>query len=144
MTDRTGEGVTDGVGTRRRFLALTGVGLATGLAGCSANDGGTTTTPEEVTVTIALHNRDEVEREFEVVVRQGTSVRDEFSGVLPADQRVEMVATVRATDEQHEFTISSAGGQRGRTWDPTECSAFVVDAVIRDGEPEFEAACRSE
>ncbi|WP_380678806.1 hypothetical protein [Salinigranum sp. GCM10025319] len=86
-----------------------------------------------------------MDREYEVIVNQGDSVTDSFSGVLPAgqEQSVEMTATVRATDEQHDVSISSAGGQVGRTWDPTECRAMVVDAVIENGEPAFTAECRS-
>jgi len=51
---------------------------------------------------------------------------------------------LRATDEQHDLTISAAGGRRGRTRDPTECGDFVVDAYIEGGEPGFETECRSD
>lgn len=133
--------------TRRRFLAAAGAGLGAALAGCSSDDGAATTTrAPEATVTVRLRNRDDEPREYEVVVNQGESVTDSFSGVLPADpeQYVEMVATFRATDEQHDFTISTPGGQRGRTWDATECGDFLVDAYVEDGEPGFEAECRSD
>lgn len=144
MTDRTTRTRTDGPRTRRRFLALAGIGLGPAVAGCSSPGADRTTTPGEATATIRLRNRDEAARTYEVVVRQGESLRDEFSGVIPAGQRIKMVATVRATEEQHDFSISSEGGQRGRTWDPTECADFVVDAAIRNGEPEFETTCRNE
>jgi hypothetical protein len=93
-----------------------GVGLGVALAGRSSDDGASTTRAPESTVTGRLRNRDDERREYEVVVNQGESVTDSFSGVLPADQEqyVEMVATFRATDEQHDLTISVAGGQRGR------------------------------
>ncbi|SFH03194.1 hypothetical protein SAMN04488063_3635 [Halopelagius inordinatus] len=130
---------------RRRLLAAVGVAVGTGLAGCSSDANTPTPRPEEAAVTVRLRNRDDERREYEVVVSQGESVRDSFSGVLPADseQVVEMRATVRATDEQHEFTISTSGGQRGRTWDPTECGDFLVEAFVEDGEPGFDAECRS-
>jgi len=133
-------------GARRRFLAAAGIGLGSALAGCATTtETETTTRAPEATVTVRLRNRDDEPREYEVVVNQGESVTDSFSGVLPADpeQHVEMVATFRATDEQHDFTISTPGGQRGRTWDATECGDFVVDAYVEDGEPGFEAECRS-
>lgn len=131
--------------SRRRFLATVGVGIGVGLAGCSSDAGTPTPRPEEATVTVRLRNRDDEKREYEVVVSQGESVRDSFSGVLPADgeQYVEMTATVRATEEQHQFTISTAGGQRGRTWDPTECGDLLVEAFVENGEPGFDAECRS-
>jgi hypothetical protein len=93
-----------------------------------------------------LRNRDREDRAYEVVVNQGDSVTDSFSGVLPAsqEQSVEMRATVRATDEQHDFSISSAGGQVGRTWDPRECDTLFVNGVIENGEPAFTTECRSE
>jgi len=136
----------DGAQTRRRVLALAGVGIGTALAGCASDSDQSTPRPPEATVTVRLRNRDDQPREFEVVVNQGESVTDSFSGVLPADQSepVELVATFRATDEQHDFSIATAGGQRGGTWDPTECGDFLVEAFIEGGEPGFETACRSE
>jgi type IV pilus biogenesis protein CpaD/CtpE len=130
--------------TRRRVLALASVGVGASLAGCASGSDQSTPRPPEATVTVRLRNRDDQPREYEVVVTQGDSLTDSFSGVLPADQSqsVEMVATVRATDEQHEFSIATAGGQRGRTWDPTECDDFLVDAFVEGGEPGFEATCR--
>jgi hypothetical protein len=131
--------------SRRGLLSVIGTELATALAGCSTNTTTPTDRPEEATVTIRLRNRDREDREYEVVVKQGDSVIDSFSGVLPPNQEqsVEMRATVRATDEQHDFSISSAGGQVGRTWDPHECDALFVDAVIENGEPAFTTECRS-
>lgn len=145
MSERTTAPSAAGFATRRRILAALGVGSVTALAGCPSGSETPTPRPEEATVTVRLRNRDDQQREYEVVVNQGESVTDSFSGVLPADQEqyVEMVATFRATDEQHDFTISSEGGQRGRTWDPTECGDFLVDAYIENGEPGFEAECRS-
>lgn len=131
--------------SRRRILTLTGIGLGTALAGCTSAPG---TVPDagEATITVRLRNRDDVQREYEVVARQGDAVTDSFSGVLPPDatQPVEMVATFRLTDAQYEFTINTSGGQRGRTWDPGACSDFLVDAFIEDGEPGFDAECRTE
>jgi len=147
MTKRTAGPSAGSAPTRRRFLAAAGVGVGTALAGCATTtETETTTRAPEATVTVRLRNRDDEPREYEVVVNQGESVTDSFSGVLPADleQYVEMVATFRATDEQHDFTISTPGGQRGRTWDATECGDFVVDAYIEDGEPGFETECRSD
>lgn len=78
-----------------------------------------------------------------MVVRGGDDVTAEFSGVLPADreQRVEMVATLRATGDQHEVVVATEGGRRGRTWDPTDCRELVVDAYVEGGEPGFTTAC---
>lgn len=145
MIDRTAEPSRSDSASRRRVLATMGVGLGAGLAGCSSDANTPTPRPAEATVTIRLRNRDDEAREYEVVVSQGESVRDSFSGVLPADseQVVEMTATVRATDERHEFTVSTAGGQRGRTWDPTECGDLLVEAFVEDGEPGFDVECRT-
>jgi len=130
--------------TRRRIVALAGTAVAAGVAGCASGSGTPTPRPPEATVTVRLRNRDDRPREYEVVVNQGDSLTDSFSGVLPADQSqsVEVVATFRATDEQHDFSIATTGGQRGRTWDPRECGDFVVDAFIEGGEPGFETSCR--
>jgi hypothetical protein len=132
--------------TRRRLLALGGLALGTGLAGCSTTRPPTDEPTREATLTVSLTNRDAVPREFEVVARQGTSVTDRFSGTLPADpdQPVVMVATFRVTDDQYQFSINTAGGQRGRTWDPADCDALRVDAAVEDGEPTFESSCQSE
>ncbi|WP_227134551.1 hypothetical protein [Halorubellus salinus] len=61
-------------------------------------------------------------------MNQGESLTDSFSWGLPADesQPVEVVATVRATDEQHGFTIATATGQQGRTWEPTGFGSLVT------------------
>lgn len=127
------------------MLALGGLGAGLALAGCSGTSETPTPRPEEATVTVQMENRDDQPREFEVVVNQGESLTDSFSGVLPAnqDEAIEMVATFRATDEQHDFTITTAGGQRGRTWDPTECGDFLVDGFVENGEPGFDTQCRS-
>lgn len=145
MSNRTTDSQPLASDTRRGFLASLGVGVGAALAGCSSAPG-TGTPSGEATVTVRLRNLDDREREFEVVVNQGDSVTDSFSGVLPADQEryVEMVATFRLTDEQYDFTITSTGGQRGRTWEPTECGDLLVDAVIEGGEPAFETECRSD
>ncbi|MBV0925633.1 hypothetical protein KTS45_15615 [Halomicroarcula limicola] len=137
---------TESVETRRRVLALAGTGIATALAGCDGASQTETPTPTsgEVSVTLTLENRDDVARSYEVVVNQGSSVTDSFSGTLPAGESVKMVATLRRTDEQYDFSINSEGGQRGRTWDPAECADFVVDAAIENGEPTFDARCLSE
>jgi hypothetical protein len=144
MDDR-GVRTIDSARTRRRLLA--NVGVAAALGGCLTPTGSETSTPTpapEATVTVRIENRDDVERAYEVVVRQGSSVTNEFSGVLPADQSqaVEMVATFRATTEQHQVTVDTDAGQVGRTWDPTECTDFVVDAYVANGEPGFETRCR--
>ena len=97
-----------------------------------------------MSVTLTLENQDDVARTYEVVVNQGSSVTDSFSGTLPAGESVKMVATLRRTDEQYDFSINSEGGQRGRTWDPAECADFVVDATIENGEPAFDVRCRTE
>ncbi|WP_152041849.1 hypothetical protein [Salinigranum salinum] len=131
--------------TRRRVLASASVGTATVLAGCSTIGESATPTPvAEATVTVRISNRDGVERPYEVVVRQGSSVTNEFSGVLPADpeQSVEMVATFRASAEQHQVTVSTDAGQVGRTWEPSECPDFVVDVSVENGRPAFETECR--
>lgn len=131
--------------TRRQVLAAVGVGIGASLAGCISESDQSTPRPPEATVTVRLRNRDDQPREFEVIVTQSDSLSDSFSGVLPAgSQAVEMIATVRATDEQHEFSITTAGGQRGGTWDPTECGDFIVDAYVEGGDPGFETACRGE
>ena len=131
--------------TRRAVVALAGVGIGTGLAGCSSGDGDSTPTANEATVTVRIRNRDGVQREYRVAVRQGGDVTNEFSGTLPADQEqfVEMVATFRPTDERHEVSVGTDGGQQGRTWDPTECRDFLVDAYVEDGTPGFDAECRN-
>ncbi|MBX0295934.1 hypothetical protein [Haloarcula nitratireducens] len=136
----------DHVETRRRVLALAGTGIAASLAGCDGGSETATPTPtrEEVSVTLTLENRDDVARSYEVVVNQGSSVTDSFSGTLPAGESVKMVATLRRSDEQYDFSIDSDGGQRGRTWDPAECADFVVDATIENGEPAFDVRCRTE
>jgi hypothetical protein len=101
-----------------------------------------------VTVTVRLTNRDDVAREYEVVVRFGEGVTDRFAGVLPADtdEVVEMIATGRPTNatDTAEFSVRTAAGRRGRTWDPTECPALLVEAFVADGRPEFETTCRGE
>ena len=132
---------------RRRTLAALGTAVAAGLAGCSTDEPASPTTPPpEGTVTVRLGNRDDQDREYAVVVNQGDSLTDSFSGVLPANRQeaVEMVATFRITDEQYDFTISTPGGQRGRTWDPTECDDFLVEGFIEGGEPDFDAGCRGD
>jgi hypothetical protein len=131
-------------GTRRQLLAGVGVCASGILAGCATRRGASTPPPEEGTITIRLRNRDSVPRPFEVVVQQGDTLRDEFSGTLPADQTdpIEMVATVRITDAQYDFRISTDAGQRGRTWEPTECDAFLVEAYVDAGDPGFEPGCR--
>ncbi|WP_135820070.1 hypothetical protein [Halostella litorea] len=132
---------------RRRLLSLSGVGLVGGLSGClsGSNDEGAERTAEEATVTVRIRNLDRVEREFEVVVRRAGRTTNSFTGELPANMAgsEEMVATVRATDEQHEVAVNTPAGQRGRTWDPLECGDFLVEATVENGEPAFEADCRS-
>lgn len=144
MANRDAASAPSGVVSRRRVLSTVGVGVGTALAGCSSRTGTPTPQPAEATLTIRLRNRDDQPRDFEVRVTQGGSVTESFSGTLPADevQSVEMVATFRATEEQHEFSINTAGGQRGRTWEPTDCGDFVVDAFVEGGEPGFETECR--
>lgn len=128
--------------TRRRLLAVAGsTAAAAALAGCQSTSDSTTERAPEGTVTVTLANRDDTTRDFEVVVNQGTSLSDRLTGVLPGGESVEMVATFRITDEQYDFTINTDGGQRGRTWDPSECGDLVVDATIRNGEPRFETRC---
>lgn len=97
-------------------------------------------------MTVELRNRDSVAREFEVMVSGGERTTDRFSGVLPADseQPVRMVATLRVGPGQYDLSIQSAGGQVGRTWDPTECRDLLVEASIEDGDPSFEAICQAE
>lgn len=131
--------------TRRQLITVGGGAVMAALAGCSSSSETPTPRPEEATVTVQIRNRDDQPRAFEVTVNQGESVTDSFSGVLPADesQPVEMVATFRATEKQHDFTIATERGQQGRTWDPTECGDFFVDAFVEDGSPGFETACRS-
>lgn len=131
--------------SRRRLLATACTGLGALFAGCSTETTTPTPQPEEATITIRLQNRDDQPREFDVVVNQGATLTDSFSGTLPANQDdpIRMVATVRVTTEQYDFTISAPNGQRGRTWDPTECGEFVVDASIENGEPGFETECLS-
>lgn len=128
------------------MIAVAGVGLASLSAGCAGDDGTTTPTFDEGTVTIRLTNRDTVERPYEVVVRQGDTLKDSFSGVLPADQAqpIKMIATFPISNAQHEFHISTEAGQRGRTWDPTECQHLVVDAYVQNGEPNFNTRCGSD
>ncbi len=94
-------------------------------------------------MTVRLTNRDDVERAFEVVVRGSDTVTDRFSGTLPADasQRVELIATFRVGDGPAEFSVETAGGRTGRTWDPVECAEFRVDAAVDGGTPTFEATC---
>ncbi|NHN49533.1 hypothetical protein G9464_18340 [Halostella sp. JP-L12] len=155
MTDRSSE---PGVG-RRRILSLSGAGLGAALAGCAefstgdeesggeTNDStATTTAVPEATVTVRLRNRDDAEREYEVVVRQGDDATNSFFGVLPANRErwVEMVATFRPTDERHEVTIDVAGSQRGTTWNPNDCNDYLVEATVESGDPEFSAQCRTE
>lgn len=133
----------DGTVTRRRLLAVAGgTAAASTLAGCqSASTPTETERPPEGTVTITLANRDDAERPYEVAVNQGEELTDSFSGVLPSEASVQMVATFRVTDAQYDFTINVDGAQRGRTWDPTECAEFVVDATVENAEPRFEARC---
>ncbi|MFC7135864.1 hypothetical protein ACFQRB_03275 [Halobaculum litoreum] len=128
--------------TRRAALALGGSALAAGLAGCVTTPP-TAGSPPEAQVTVRLTNRDDAERAFEVVVRGSDTVTDRFSGTLPADasQRVELIATFRVGDGPAEFSVETAGGRTGRTWDPVECPAFRVDAAVDDGTPTFEATC---
>lgn len=115
------------------------------LAGCNSSSETPTARPEEATVTIRIRNQDDQPRAYEVTVNQGESLTDSFSGVSPAgeSQPVEMIATFRATDEQHDFAIATAAGQQGRTWEPTECGDCFVDAVVENQSPGFDAACRS-
>ena len=136
----------DPVAGRRRFLATLGAGATAGLAGCSGETPPASPLPSaEGTLTVRIRNRDDRDREFEVVVNQGDSLTDSFSGVLPANQTepIEMAATFRIADEQYDFTISTPGGQRGRTWDPSECGDFLVEAFVEDAEPGFDADCRT-
>ncbi len=130
--------------TRRHACTVVGTAVATLFGGCTAPvDGGPETPAAEATVTVRIRNRDDVPRQYEVVVRQGESVTNEFSGVLSPDreQAVEMVATSRPTTDQHQIAVGTDAGQIGRTWDPTECSAFVVDAYVENGRPGFDASC---
>lgn len=138
-------GATTGGTTRRRVLAMTGVGLGTVLSGCSSDGPELTPTAEEGTVTVRLTNRDDLQREYQVEVRQGDGSRNEFSGVVPADHSrfVEMTATFPVGGDEYEFSIATDGAQRGGTWNPMECGDFLVSVVIRDGEPEVETDCRS-
>lgn len=131
--------------SRRAVLSTVGTGVGVALAGCSSETD-RQEPPPEATITVQLRNRDDEPREFDVVVNQGESLTDSFSGTLPAnlEEPIEMIATFRATDEQHDFTISTAGGQRGQTWDPRECGDFLVAAFIENEEPEFTAECRTE
>jgi hypothetical protein len=128
-----------------RALAALGTAVGAGLAGCSGDEPASPTAPaSEGTATVRLRNRDDRDREFEVVANQGEGLTDSFSGVFPANEQEagEMVATFRITDEQCDFTISTPGGQRGRTWDPTECDDFLVDGFIAGGGPGFDAGRR--
>lgn len=146
MTVRPPDDRESGGETRRAFLATASFGLGTALAGCSSDDAGSTPSTAEATATVRIRNRDAVARSYEVTARHGDGLTNEFSGVLPADQDgpVEMVATFRPTDGQHDVSISSDGGQTGRTWDPSDCPDFLVDAYVEDGDPGFDAECRSE
>lgn len=141
MDGLTGESVP----TRRRFLALSGLAIG-GLSGCLGRRPPTERPSREATLTVRLTNRDDVARSFEVIARQGDSVTDSFSGTLPpsTDQPVVMVATFRITDDQYQFSIATDDGQRGRTWDPSECADFLVEAAIENTEPTFEAHCRTD
>lgn len=133
-----------GTSTRRRVCTVVGSSVAALLGGCAAPvDSGTETPAAETTVTVRIRNRDDVPRQYVVVVRRGESVTNEFSGVLPPgrEQAVEMVATFRTSADQHQVTVSTEAGQTGRTWDPTECPAFVVDAYVENGRPGFDASC---
>ena len=130
--------------SRRRLLALAVAGVAAALAGCQTGSSTTQTErPPEGTVTVTLANRDDENRPYEVEVNQGEELTDSVSGVLPSGQSVKMVATFRVTDAQYDFTVNVDGAQRGRTWDPTECDDFVVDATIQNEEPQFETRCAS-
>lgn len=153
----TERGSATGIG-RRRALSLAGAGLGALLAGCAdfspgGGDSGetndstpTTTAVPEATVTVRLRNRDDAEREYEVVVRQGGDATNRFSGVLPPNRErwVETVATFRPTDERHEVIIDVAGSQRGSTWDPSDCDDYLVEAMVESGDPEMRAQCRTE
>lgn len=132
------------VGTRRAFVRYLGLCTAAMLSGCSSGGGRSTPVPAEATVTVRIRNRDAIRREYRVVVRQGDAVTNEFSGVLPADQQsVEMVATFRPTaGEGYEIAVETPAGRQGRTWDPTECPDFLVDAYVENGSPGFDATCR--
>ena len=149
----TRPGMTDSVATpdtdrgRRRFLAALGAGATAALAGCSGDVPPASPAPsDEGRVTVRISNRDDRDRKFEVAANRGDSLTDSFSGVLPAGQTepIELVATFRITDEQYDFAISTPGGRRGRTWDPTECADLLVEAFVEDGEPSFDADCRAE
>ncbi|MFC6835424.1 hypothetical protein [Halomarina ordinaria] len=141
MVGTDGEG--GSLGTRRRFVALVGVGLGAALAGCTG-DGNSS--PEEATVTVRLRNRDDTERAYRVVVRRGESATNEFSGRLPArsNDDVEMVATFRPAGDRAEVSVETDAAQRGQTWDPTECRDYLVEAFVEDGEPELDGGCRDD
>lgn len=140
-----GSGGRDPSSTRRRVLAGVCVGVSGVLSGCATRSDVSTPTPDEGSITVRLRNRDSVARPYEVVVRQGETLRNEFSGVLPGDrdQPIEMVATFRITDDQYDFRISTDAGQRGRTWEPAECGAFLVEAFVEAGDPGFETSCQT-
>jgi hypothetical protein len=117
----------------------TGTGLTAARAGCAA------TSEDTPTTTIRISNHDDVEREDVDFVRQGESLRNEFSGTLSAngEQFVGIIATVRATTEQDTFGVNATDGRRGSTWEPMERADSLVDAVVEAGPPDFETECRT-
>lgn len=129
---------------RRRVLGTLAAIAIGGLAGCTSFSGPQTATGQSGRITIVLDNADDTERAYEVEVDWGDNNRSLFSGVLaPGATDSEMVAVTGTAPESADFLIQSTNNTRSGTWSPTECAGYLVNAVIENGTPSFDARCQS-
>lgn len=131
---------------RRQLIGAAGLCAGLSLAGCAMEEEEPDDEPEEVTVQITLENRDIVERSFAIEVSREDEVVSESEGVLQAgpDSETETSWTGELVAEEHRVTVSSEGGQRGYSWEPTECPELFVNAWIDSGDPRLDTQCQDE
>lgn len=128
--------------SRRRLLSAVGIGAGVAIAGCLGDD--EDEEPEEVTVTVALENRDDVERRFDVQVIRGDVTVSRFEGPLQGGSTTIMRSMGQAHGEEHRVSIDTENAGQSYSWEPIECAELDVDGWIENGEPDFETECQSD